>query len=178
MNSCVVRYPKRVLVIAGCPLLIAVLGFAMVVVGKGRWTLESVAAWAGFGILFLLYIARYKTVFSSDHIRQYQFLRPARDYSYQAVQDIHIGHGKSPNAIILTFADGRRVKVYGAEGQLQRAQELLRLKLHIWSVAFENIAITLTTCSRPSATLGSLSAGTALHLLSPLNLEKPVSSWP
>jgi hypothetical protein len=101
----------------------------MTLQGRGGWSFAAVALWAGIGVIAMLYIGMYKTVFSSDHIRQYGFLRRPREYPYDAIEQVRIGEGKGRNTIVLTLSDGTWLRVYGTDYSLLRAQALLRLKL-------------------------------------------------
>jgi hypothetical protein len=93
--------------------------------GRGRWSPAIAAIWLALGVVNVLYIGTYRTVFTASGVQQARFLRRMRTYSYSDVQSVRIGKGKSANAITMAFTDGRKMTVYGPEKQLIKAQLLL-----------------------------------------------------
>lgn len=87
------------------------------------------ASWSALGVINVLYVATYRTAFTASGVQQWGLLRPNLSYPYSDVRSVRIGKGKSANAITITFADGRKMTVYGPEKQLINAQSILSNRL-------------------------------------------------
>jgi hypothetical protein len=105
------------------------MGFVMASHGRGHWTLGIAAVWISLGAINVLYMGKYRTVFTASGVQQTRFLRRMQSYSYSDIENVGIGKGRSPNAITMTFTDGRKMTVYGSKKQLIKAQLLLSDKV-------------------------------------------------
>ena len=118
------------LIIAFGPILIGCLGVFLAVQGTAGWTLKAASIWWILGILFVLYIAKYETVCNETTVQQTRFLRRIASYHYSEIKSVEFSReGRSGNVLLITFADGRQMTVFGADPQLIKAKFLLIEKL-------------------------------------------------
>jgi hypothetical protein len=108
-------------------LLLSAVGTVKAVHGESHWTPWHVVMFAAFGIFYLAYFGKFRTVFSENSIEQRTLFR-VRCLMYADVSSVKYG-GKSGHEIFLTFTDGSSMGVHGRINQLDEAQVLLQEKL-------------------------------------------------
>ena len=123
----VVRYPTAMLIIVPTvPLVVSAIGLRYAVVGRGHWTFQTVGIVAALGLCFALYVLMYRTVFSGDTVEQRVFPGVVRRLRYVDIQRADLTWSAKARMLLLVSTDGRQMKVFGPEEQLDQARELLR----------------------------------------------------
>jgi hypothetical protein len=123
--TCVVRYPKAVLISPTILLAISAVGLHMARTGRGHWTFWHVGSFAAAGIWFLLYVTMYRTAFTSDAVEQRVFPGFLRRLQYVEIRQVKWKGAGAGRMLLLISTDGKRMKIYGSDDQLIEAQDVL-----------------------------------------------------